>query len=309
MKLLDHKMYEVSAHGNGYYVGELIKDNPVLDYIPTRASIGHFDGVNQFLKYLEDNCKKPEQGKRSADKRSEDRSFWEFEYKEALEVFTEDPRRVRKFDEKDDVLRGGDANGLKIVHDVEGDMIDIGRYLDGEPECMMSLTNGTPRGRRVNIILNLSQIWSVDTAFINHRARRLIRLVDWLESQGVRVQITAILSHECTHVEIEVKLYHEPLDLNSIAVVAHSDFLRRAGFRWIEYSKTFSYGYGSAVAFDDCVRRRLKKMFDNDSLEEASIYVGSKRGSDIDLEFDGLETRLTKMLMGDEEIEAMAVMV
>lgn len=264
---------------------------PHLHYLDRKTPRNRFLSLGEFLSTLSTKY-----AVAKADKQSERNSnTWAggFSYASALDTFTNDPSKVRNFDETDLDLTGGDS-GLLLIHDVVGDTVDMGRYITGEPECMMSLTDGTPRGRRVRILFNLAAPSFVEADDMASAQKRITRLVDALEAKNVRVAMVGVASSTPDHTEIVTKQYHEPLDLNAIAVATHPSFFRRLVFRVIEYSPTFDSGYGRAKDFGGAITMN-PEIIKSDDLAELTLYIGYDY-SNTDHQFDVLETKLTEAL-------------
>lgn len=283
--------------GENYLVGE-VKDPAVFGALQKTELVGKFEGLNALFDYQQEHQPVPKRG-RSSDK-NEGGNFHHFHnFQECIDVYRNDPSQITEFEAINDYLNGGDVGGKELEWGVQGDFLDVGRFLEGEPECFGSLTNGNPRSKRVQITLNNTWASVVNKKTILYRSKRLLRLVDWLEGQGVRTSIVSISSSQVEHLEIIVKRFDEPLSITDLAIVAHSDFLRRIIFRFDEYSKTWKEYYGSA--------RVLGQKYDASKWESAyngeySVFVDSSAGLDnptIDREFDELEKRLTGLMVDE----------
>lgn len=103
--------------------------------------------------------------------------------------------------------------------------------------------------------------------------------------------LTGAESSECNHTEVVLKRHDEPLTISDLAVVTHPEFLRRVIFRIIEQSKTFSYGYGSAVMFG---QQLTPEVIESGNVNEMDIVIdGNFRDNDtVDESFDQLERLL-----------------
>lgn len=103
--------------------------------------------------------------------------------------------------------------------------------------------------------------------------------------------LTGIESTQTNHFEVIIKRHDEPLTISDLAVVSHPEFLRRAIFRVIEHSKTYSSGYGQAMIFGDALTPELLDSGNNDELD---IFIdGNIRDIDtIDKLFDQIEKLL-----------------
>lgn len=294
---LDMEGY-VNKHAPNILVAPLKKDSKRLEYLEQRCLMGEFKGVNTFLNYLLQDMPTARYDGSSAYDGTCNGFFFFESYGKAVDTFLKDPQSVRKFTEKDEGLTGGDAAGLQVAYDVTGDFLDIGRHLEGEPEAFGSMTAGNPRGRRVQIIVNLSWWSEIQESTINARCSRIARLIDWLESQQIRCRVVVIESTAMSHLEIIVKDFDEVLDINDIAVVSHSDFFRRGIFRFKEWSATPQWGYGSPRAFSEEVGIQdfLPEYNSEYSVLIDSQVTGTSR---INKDFDDLEKWLSEKLADD----------
>jgi hypothetical protein len=296
---------KVERSSDMYMVGELIEQHPYLTYLRPGVIVGLFEGVDTLLDYVGQYMKTAKQRKSSI--RTGDDDFNAFRtYKEAFDILRNKPQEVTKFDPAEIRVRDISESGLEIDYDVVGDYIDMGRHMEGLPESWGSMRNGNARNRRVNIMVNLSNGGSMGEKEINHRSERILRLVDALEMGGVRTEVVAIESTECSHLEIKIKRHDETLNISDMAVVTHSEFLRRISFRITEYSKTFSDGYGSSIVFSDAVS---PETIEQGSNSEMDIFIDSNiRGYALDNLFDGLE-RLIAWEMGKPIPEVSSIKV
>jgi len=140
----------------------------------------------------------------------------------------------------------------------EGDEVDIDRYLDGEPECMIQFTPEiTPSyGRVAKIIVNLAASCSVSAATQYHRGAAACILIDALESAGVRCEVWCLPfcgrnGHDRFVSKILVKRPDQHVEPDRMAyMLAHPAVMRRLGFRlleqqekpWARWSKGGCYG-------------------------------------------------------------------
>lgn len=301
MEVIDREHIEERHRSSGYFVGTVKskpKDNAAVDSLLRQEElIGEFDGVRTFMDYLEEHCPTAERDRHSDQAKMG--GFNEFDnYAEAMRIYKNEPRTVRKFEENDAALKGGESSGIDVVYDVTGDYLDISRYLEGEPESSGIMHNGNPRGRRVNLYINSDFNCYVAKDDIIYRGQRLQRLVDWLENQQVRVGVTALFSAGTAHVEIKVKDHDQVLDLNDVAIVSHSDFFRRLVFRFEEYSPTWEPGYGTASILGRYFE--VQNSLIPDFANELILKINNVDGRDnIEREFDFVEEWLASQIMSD----------
>ncbi len=304
--LITPDLLHVGADGKrpGLTVGLLKTNHPTLRYLKKEALVVLSDGTSATMSYIQSDMPEAKQSRSSTKLPTSD--WCDLTYAQTLDIFTHNPSKVRNFTEKDAALTGGDAGGIRLQHDVTGDALDVGRYLDGEPECFASLDNGQPRAKRVHIIVNAGYIHNVQNKSILRRQKRLVRLIDWLESQNVRCQVTALSSSQTGHFEVIVKQYHDPLDLNDVAITMHTAWYRRLYFRFAEYSPTWQGGYGTPRSIDDALQSN-PSLLHSDDANELVVYVGSDFADfqdEINPAFDTLETDIATKLASDAPLNA-----
>lgn len=288
--------------GKGYFVGNIKQDHGTLSYLRRGALVVSVESVQTLFRLFNEQNWKPKRGK-SSNEDSSNRSdgFYKFRnLNEAIQTFTNNPRSIRTFKEEDLKLTSEETIGKDVVFDVTGDYLDIGRFLDGEPECFGVAYNGNPTNIHATLLFNVSTPWYVGEDLLNHRAARMLRLVDWMESQGIRCQIRAFESTECAHMDVKVKNFEDAVDMNALAVATHSDFLRRVSFLVAEQSQTWESGYGNATSFTNKMMGSYTAEPEN-GLTIFITEIGSTTVEKIDENFDRLRDKITGLINGTEE--------
>lgn len=276
--------------GDGYFIGEIEEQHKHLSYLRPGAIVTLFDGLDRTLDFISTKMKTHPKGDSSV--KGDGARFNAFKsYDEALDTFRNHPEKVVKFDPSELRIKDESEAGSTVDYDVTGDFIDMGRYMEGIPEAVGTMHGGNSRNRRVSIVLNLNQMAVINHEVITHRGERILRLIDALEAGGIRTSLTAIESSECNHTEVILKRHEEPLTIADLAVVTHPEFLRRVIFRIIENSKTFSYGYGSAIDFG---YKLTPELIEGDNINELDIVIDSnfRDNYSTDDMFDQLERLL-----------------
>ena len=151
--------------------------------------------------------------------------------------------------------------------DVTGEAVDIGAYLDGEPECMFSYT--VPEVKSANFLIAINGLCDVDARTMMNRGIAIAALLYSLQSQGIttRLSIVTAVSSEPRgggsehHTEIEINQYGEYIDPGKLAFwLAHPAAFRRCIFRYREQCpdsirQKFGYmqseGYSSSKDLSD----------------------------------------------------------
>lgn len=290
--IIDNKKHII---GEGYEIGEL--SDPAFTRLVMHDGwklqggelCGRFDGIDTFVSFLEANGGKFGSRKPKPTDSSHTTRFGSWvkfpTYEEASDAIKTEPETFRHFDEAQIRIREWSSNGNDVDYDLTGDFIDVGRALSGEPECFGTMHNGLVTKRFANIVVNGNHACRVDQSWIDRKAQRVTRLVDFLEMNNVRVKLTVVFSNDNSHLEIVVKQYNDRLDLNDVSVALSADFFRRFEFYFSEHSKRHSATYGRA---EDLCLRAIK---DDDA--DLNILVNSNDRmfceSSIDEDFERVE--------------------
>jgi hypothetical protein len=258
---------------------------------------GYFDSVNDVFETVQREGWQPKHSKSSNTPRNGDH-FYTFEnMAEAHDTFWHHPETIRQFSINDEKLVSKDSPGKDIQYDVTGDYVDIDRYLEGVPENFGQAILGNPKAVFATInILNSAVHWT-SPAYMLHKQRRIMRLVDWLEAQDIRCQIVLTEDSKVSYSQIIVKQFHDPFDLNALAVGMHPDFFRRTCFLFMEQSATWEPGYGSALEYD-------KRMLNYKPNPEDGLYVyvggylpyQNNELAPLDKDFDRIEASIQEMI-------------
>lgn len=253
--------------------------------------------VGVLLRHVQKYMPEPRQGKQSSQRKEKGFNYFD-SYEETLDTFLRHPERIRQFQPSDERLVIPSTIGNDVYFDVTGDFLDVDRYLTGEPEHFGVMFMGKPRNLFCTIAINLMASCLIDEQILTQRANRVLRLVDWLENEGVRCQIKAFGTDNCIHLEVGVKEYDEHIDLNALAIVSNTDFFRRIVFRYIEYSQTWRSGYGYPQKFAS-KQLTLPKQWANDE----GFFVISENGNSVEginKGFDLIEKNLKDKIANEE---------
>ena len=294
----------ITKNTGNVIVGNLTKKLSFSRYEQKNAIAVRCESLNAFFTLLEEDMPTAQKGGESDGKKGGYSDFYTLNsYKEALETYRDAPHKVRNFTPKDDHLKAPEGIGTDIFYDVTGDFIDMGRHLEGAPEEFGNMFMGNPYTLFATVVVNLSATWNFTEEAVRIRGERLVRLIDWLESQHIRTNIIGFHSNQCDHLEIVVKRHNEPLNVDAVAAIGHTDFLRRLIFRVIEYSPTFEYGYGTATQMAD-------GRLDMPQIEYNGMLIFSETHKDIvkiHKNFDEVETKIDTMLQAGDRQFSLAI--
>lgn len=142
-----------------------------------------------------------------------------------------------------------------MVQDVSGDILDIGAYLDGTPECFRRKTR-TETKPLVRIAVDMGFSGKVKSKAVRNRAVGIAALVNELQQNGfsVDVRIVKRTDYCCSYNEVkgyEMKMHINctPVDIGELSCLCHPCFQRRFCFSLVEddlgQKKAEDVGYGS----------------------------------------------------------------
>lgn len=155
-----------------------------------------------------------------------------------------------------------------VAFDVTGDCVDVGRFLSGEPECMMHFETEEIKGagKVVRVRVDVSASAAVDPADMMKRGAAALALVDCLENSGRSCEIVYTACSQGGHSRIEnivmMKAAGQPVEMDSLAFcIAHPSAFRRIAFSAWEHESeglrrdcgiTCGGGYGMPAKPEDC---------------------------------------------------------
>lgn len=152
---------------------------------------------------------------------------------------------------------------FQTFHNYSGHVVDMGRYVQGDPECMLDYVD-VPQagmGKVVRILINITASAYISAEDIQRRGVAVVALIDTLHKLGVGMELWV---EDAIHGSGDGKKYatrakiHDSesmMDIDSLMfALAHPSMLRRIVFSVQEQSKTAKGqganggGYGTPVA-------------------------------------------------------------
>jgi hypothetical protein len=156
-----------------------------------------------------------------------------------------------------------------IRFDYSGDSVDMGRYMSGDPECMMDYVSEPQArmGRVIKVMVNVANSARITPKQIMDRGVVVVALLDVLNKLGVGVELWTEMAISDGGVDtgkrfsqlVKIHDSSEMLDVDStMFAIAHPSMLRRIGFGSIEQGvrndlANSSYGYPSKMICNDIV--------------------------------------------------------
>lgn len=122
-------------------------------------------------------------------------------------------------------------------HDVSGGYVDMGRYVEGEPECMVDFapTEEPGQNKIVALILNVSYNCMISAAAIKKNGQAMFALVEAIETCGMQAEIFADMhvsgsgngGKYYARTAVRLKKAGEPFDVSMFMyALTHNSFLR-----------------------------------------------------------------------------------
>lgn len=276
--------------GEGYLVGQLNKE---YCKSPPSCLAGRFEGVNQFLYYLDTHLPQPAKSKASSDHGTDGRFRFFETYEIAMDTYMKHPASCISLKEFEK-LKERPSKGNSIEYGMTGDYLDVGKHLEGEPECFATSINGAVGTRFANIVIGKVYNCSKSRESLQQMNLEIVSLTNWLESNNIRCSIEIWDTDETFQNHIFIKHHNQPLSIIDLAVATHTDFWRRLQFRFIEHSPTWRSGYGSNWEQTEFLREYYN---DGNTL---SIVLGNEIPSDdtqtITDNFSKMRVEIEKMI-------------
>ena len=179
-----------------------------------------------------------------------------YDYDEALQLVDKGyPQGVKKMQKEMENLKQAKAPQLSPSFDVAGDEADVDRFLQNDPENMITFEHTLVNGIKfLDVYFSYAYSHVYNKTEVIKRGVQILSNVDNLEQLGYRVRIIAyhysIRNDQKFPIDFQivVKDYQEHVELDRMAyVMAHPSMLRRLGFRLVEKlaPKLSAGGYGA----------------------------------------------------------------
>jgi hypothetical protein len=122
------------------------------------------------------------------------------------------------------------------VYDLEGDFVDVARFVQDEEKCMIKWSKRKIKRRVAKIYADIGGSAGVSAEALIWRGSCVLALIDKLEASGVRVELDMGRGMDSSWVEvIRVKEAAEPLYLDTLGFhLAHPSGFRRVLFSFEE---------------------------------------------------------------------------
>ena len=213
-------------------------------YTMNKVHFTEFDSLGDFVRYAKDNPTP----KDSNQKKSERFNYTE-NLTEACNLATHGWDEIRgevdaQLDELVEHINDSFGEFYVSEHSTSGAFVDMGRFVTGEPECMVSFV-AEPQarmGRVVKVVMNAVVSGSINADLIKKRGIAVLALIDTIHKLGVGIELwweeSLMGGRQEFSTLIKLHSSEEPMDINSLMfALAHPDMLRRLQFSVQEQHK------------------------------------------------------------------------
>lgn len=128
---------------------------------------------------------------------------------------------------------------------LDGFAVDVGRFLEGEPECFFA-TN-SPTNELIDLYITNDIHASVDATQKALETARIAKLIYLLQLKGCNTRIYCCTSATYGAAKYKLKDYHDVLDLRNLLINLLPDFQRRYMFQLYELDPAIDDSYGCTI--------------------------------------------------------------
>jgi hypothetical protein len=204
----------------------------------------------------------------------QDTGFNKYSWEETIEHLKHGFTTDKMFYQKEHLTKivSEELTKLGIQYDVTGDYLDIGTYLTGQPECFAQFDYFPEDKPLLNIIINLSKVWYIDSMYVENRGIAIASLIEVLKDKyNIRCFIVDSRSYRGKNVifRFNVNIAGFASFNQLMTYIGHTGFYRRATFTMLErmFDSRECPGQGQPTDFKD---------FD----ENKTIYFESMQNKD-----------------------------
>lgn len=149
-----------------------------------------------------------------------------------------------------DGVKSSEGFELTQSFEVSGGEVEMGRYMEGIPECMIEF--GFMESKKfIHLVIGSVEAGRTTNKKILNRAAAICGIIDALEQDNYRVKLSLVMACEkfagTTKTQlnvIDIKDYKQPLSMAEVAGIIHTGFFRRIFWGMAENHK---WGRGKTV--------------------------------------------------------------
>lgn len=197
----------------------------------------------------------------------------DWQHMEDIHYSSEGLEFIERYEEMESYM--GTAYRTSTSYDVCGSYVDVGRFMQGEPECMVDFARRPNAGKFALFLVNSSELGHTRSSAIYNKGVLIQSGIEKLESLGVRCRLISYYVNDQRNVNkwsrsayfIQSKRYDEPFHMSSVNLL-HPSYYRRVVFGLYEISSKFNpySGYGFSdydITFTGDHKETVLKEFKN----------------------------------------------
>jgi hypothetical protein len=141
---------------------------------------------------------------------------------------------------------------VHTTYGLAGGVVDVTRFLSGEPEYMVSHVDEVDRNKDdLTLIVPLDYNCSFTAENGLQFTMSILKIINEIQ-KNYNIRLIGVYTSSFSNVNsicsILIKDYDEPMVLNSMAFSLHPGFFRRINFKWIEMQDYCEPGYGVPIS-------------------------------------------------------------
>jgi len=148
-------------------------------------------------------------------------------------------------------------------YSVEGDIIDIAKYVEGNPECMI-VPKSVGKNYFYELYINVSVNWAMSNKEMQHRIAQVLATIELLEQEHIYIKLNVVdtsvnvnCNEEFSHILAIIPIFshREPKDIHILSAIVNDRFLRKFMFTLSEdlCGDGLNSGYGRARPLDNVI--------------------------------------------------------
>lgn len=140
---------------------------------------------------------------------------------------------------------------INVEHHVVGHTVDVGRYLMGVPDNMITFYDDTYRNKApLTVLVKLDYLADIKGETAMEYSNLILETIVKL-SQTFNVELIGCFETNSEGfknvVFIDIKKLNDRFVLNNLAFAFHPAFFRRFWFKWLETKSFWTWGYGKLI--------------------------------------------------------------
>lgn len=203
------------------------------------------ESLSEFMKQVNGNAPFAREGARNGHKKSTSMS-WDLNTSfdgiiEILESgWNEGSKKVVELSAQLGIENLVDQTQTILEPDFSGSILDVGEYINGNPEHFLEYTESEVPKQVVKICVPLTISGGENAQSLINRGVAMLALIDAIELTGVSTEVwmnvyIGIRGDGNLLTELKVKSSDEPFDVDKLAcIIAHPAFFRRVYFSFVE---------------------------------------------------------------------------